>query len=145
MRALVCSMLLVFGTASYAYEYHYDPDFNEGYTHGDPHYVATSYAPPVDANGWKHRFDGYYGDGFGNYWDLNCHQRHKNGYFFTKHHRHYYPDYQYPKFGHYGHHYHPFYMRTSHNRKGNPPRGFYRCLSREGLSVECYKQRRGRG
>lgn len=100
----------------------------------------TSYAPPVDRDGWKHRFDFYYGDGFGNYWDLNCHQVHKNGYFFHKRHGRYYPMYQYPAFGHFGHHYHPFFIKHS-----GYPKGFYRCFNREGLSVECYKQHGKRG
>ncbi len=102
---------------------------------------ATSYAPPVDSEGWKHRFDAYYGDGFGNYWDLNCHQAKKNGYYFHKFNGRYYPMYQYPRFGHYGHHYHPFFMKHSQNN----PKGFYRCINREGLSVECYKQHGKRG
>jgi hypothetical protein len=154
MRALLFSLLMVFVTASIAHEHHRHHHHQGYYHYYDGH--SYVYGPGYDYKaGWKHRFDGYYGDGFGNYWDLTCHQKHKQGHFFTKHHKHYYPDYRYPKFGHFGHHdahseypqnayegdyAHLFRMKGSHH-----PRGFYRCYNREGLSIECYKQHKGRG
>jgi hypothetical protein len=82
--------------------------------------------------------DGY--GGFGYYYELDCHQRHKPGHAFWRHHGRLLPDYSNPKFGVYGEHYRPFLMRHTRHTKG-----FYRCIDREGLNVECYKQTGPRG
>ncbi|MBS0290195.1 MAG: hypothetical protein JSS07_09210 [Proteobacteria bacterium] len=127
MRTLLLTVLLIFMSTAFAYS---------------GQLRETSYAPPVDSWGWKHRFDAYYGDGFGNYWDVNCRRCHKNGYYYHKHCGRYYPDYQYPRFGYYGHHYHAFFIKHARHPY---PKGFYRCYNREGLSIECYKQHGKRG